>query len=136
MKSSTKIADSLNGAQLVSGLKWLDVMSPDEKWDLNPAQKLKLLGDISEVQYRTFTAYEPTCSLNELACSVLKRIVLLRNIDINLNALVGSENSCICFKHKNSNQVFNGKSIKSYLLTSKSLESFYVVERYLENAMY
>lgn len=136
MQSEESLVDLLNTEHLTVGLKWLELMSVEGRWDLRHDQRLTLLGNISEVEYSSLLALNENGKLNKLSIPVLEKLVLLIKISASLAALVGSDHSYAAFKNKNSHPIFNSQSIKNFLLSSQSVESYYVALRYLENAMY
>jgi|GEM_PF-6573548 len=123
----------LNAEHLSVSLRWLNLMSVEEKWGLAHEEKLRLLGNISDLEFDSLRNLDERNSLTELAISVLERLVLLILIAKNLAAMVGAEQSLKAFNADNSNRIFNYQSLKSYLLDSESVEQFYMVLRYLEN---
>lgn len=136
MEGCIDVSNLLGAKHLIAGLRWLNAMAAEDKWNLSHAEKLTLLGNVSDVEFNSLQELDKTCELTKLAESALERLVILIGIERNLNALVSSEHSYKAFKHKNSNSIFNGQSLKDFLLNSESVDSYYVVLRYLENAMY
>jgi len=126
---------NLNASHLSAGLQWLELMSAEGKWNLRHEEKLKLLGNISDSELDVLYLLNECDPLNEFERSVMERLALLVLIAKNSAALVGVEFYCELFNRKNSNQIFNNHSIKSYLLGSESVEDLYVVVRYLENSV-
>jgi hypothetical protein len=136
MQDESNLGELLTIEHLSVGLQWLDLVSIETRWGLTHRDKLKLLGDISDIEYISLCALNEKNELDKLSIPVLERIVLLIRIAACLAALLGDEHCYDAFKRININPIFNSLSIKDFLLNSQSFESYYIALRYLENAIY
>lgn len=136
METDCDLASMLTTEHLKVAMRWLDLISFENKWDLTQFEKLKLLGGISDIEYNSLLTVDESSSLNKLSIPVIERLVLLIKIASSIAALVGSEQCFVAFKNKNSHPIFNSLSIKNFLLDSRSVESYYAVLMYLEDTMY
>lgn len=136
MESDDDLANLLTTKHLIVALTWFEDVSVDGMWGLTSADKLTLLGNISLTAFESLRKLNETDQLSKLSISILERLVLLIRITKCLSVLVGEKHCYQALKNTNTNPIFNSLSIKTFLLTSQSVESYYVALRYLENAIY
>lgn len=126
--------EMLDKSNLKFAVQWLDRTSAEDKLNLTPSQRRKILGGLSKNDY--------DCLLNghpekvKKCDEVIERLSALVNISHSIDILVGPKNSGLFFRAKITNSLFNYKSIKDLLLESESTVIFYRIVYYLLDKAY
>lgn len=120
-----------------AALRWLESMRDKHEWALSVEDQCELLGGIPR---RTLQAWKKK-ALNrepvELSRDVMERLSLLLGIykayqlviPVNRPELAGE-----WFRTPNDHALFQGQSVKDFLLTRGSMAALYAVRRYLDAA--
>ncbi|RYY04590.1 MAG: hypothetical protein EOO53_01905 [Gammaproteobacteria bacterium] len=124
-------SDKLKTTHLTIAANWFNEICKSEKWNLNEAEKLKILGNISSTNYDHLLAGNLSGISSYEINDVTERLSILITIFEYTYALIGTNYAYSLFSKPNSNPILSGKSIKEMLLANNSIEQFYIVRKYL-----
>jgi hypothetical protein len=124
-----------SAAHATEALKWLDTMSASDRWNLSIDEVTEVLGGISKRTYHDWKRKIGAGEVVELSRDTMERLSLLLGISKALQIIAPSNRSDIAFKWfytPNLGNVFQGQSPKDYVISRGTIESLYVVRRYLD----
>jgi hypothetical protein len=127
----------LTGLHAAAGIEWLHEMSDSKKWNLTVEEVADLLGGIPTRSYHDLKRKALANQSINLSRDCLERISLLLGISKALQIVVPSGREDLAyawFNQPNDHPIFDGRSVKKYLLERKSIEGLYTVRRYLDAA--
>jgi hypothetical protein len=117
-----------------AGIEWLAQMAAKDKWNLTDDNVATLLGGIRTQAFVELRNKQRTGQPVELSADMLERVSLLLGIWKGLQIIAPLDREDLAyawFSKPNLNPLFNGQSIKEFLLQAKSTEPFYAVRNYL-----
>jgi len=117
-----------------AAIRWLSEVSSSDKWDLNIVQQAKLLG-IKERTYKNWKKKAFEGGVIELSKDTQDRLSFLLGIMKGLKMIAPQNRSELAyewFKSPNKNPVFEGSSIRDYLLEEGSMVSMFNARNYLD----
>lgn len=126
---------NLTQAHIAAGLNWMSSMSHVDRWNLTDKEVAILLGGIDVESYRLMQRQASNGDLISMTSDICERISLLLGIwkSLQLMAPINcSEFALAGFNTSNSSPLLGGKSIKDYLIESRTIEAFYLVKQYLD----
>ena len=130
--------DALNSSRHGSAaLRWLETMRAPEQWALSVDEQCQLLGGIPK---RTFQSWKKKALAGEdveLSRDVMERLSLLLGIYKAYQLVAPSSRSgvgCEWFRTPNQHHLFQGQTVKDYLLKTGTMNALYTVRRYLDAA--
>ncbi len=136
-RSTSSDYSDLSQDHIAAGINWISGISSSEKWNLTIKETVELLGVISPEKYYDIQRKAANGLPLSLDRDTFVRISLLLGIWRALQIIVPKNREDLAyswFHQANTNHVFEGKSIKQYLLDRKSIEALHVVRRYLDAA--
>lgn len=133
ISENTKPLDSpKHGA---AALRWLETMREADQWGLSVDEQCELLGGIPR---RTLQSWKKKALADEdveLTRDVMERLSLLLGI-YKAYKLISPSNraelSTQWFNQANQNALFQGQSVKNYLIAMGTMNALYSVRRYLD----
>ncbi len=115
-----------------AGLLWLEQQSHKERWDLNQDELATLLGGVSKRTIGNWLNKARAGNHVTIPSDTLERISLLLGIDKCLAITAPEGHRYEFFQRPNNAPLFQGESIKSYLLSRQSMMALYTARRYLD----
>lgn len=126
-----------SGRHAAAALRWLETMRANEEWALSVDEQCELLGGVAK---RTLQGWKKKAVEGEevdLSRDMMERLSLLLGIYKGYQLIAPTNRPEIAsqwFKTPNDNELFQGKSVKGYLLTEGTMNALYSVRRYLDAA--
>jgi hypothetical protein len=139
MQTQTSVtpANPYSAAHATEALKWLDAIAATDRWNLTIDEVTEVLGGISKRTYHEWKRKIAAGELIELSRDTMERLSLLLGISKALQIIAPSNRSELAFNWfytPNVSSVFQGQSPKDYIISRGTIESLYVVRRYLDAA--
>ncbi len=119
-------------------LDWFERQQLSTQWNLSHAEQLALLGNVEPHMYQCWLADVMRGQIPVLPDNVITRLEILLGVEKSLEILVPNNRPDLVFSWfntPNNNPLFQGKSIKQYLLDNNNLDSFRALEAYLVDAV-
>lgn len=120
-----------------AALRWFETMRQPDQWGLTVDEQCELLGGIAK---RTLQAWKKRALAGEdveLTRDIMERLSLLLGIYKGYALISPSSRPDLAtawFNTSNDHQLFQGQSVKQYLLNEGSMNALYAVRRYLDAA--
>ncbi len=120
-----------------AALRWFETMRHSHEWNLSVDEQCELLGGVAK---RTLQSWKKKALSGEdvdLSRDVMERLSLLIGIYKAYKLVTPSNRPEIAgqwFQVPNDNPIFQGKSVKQYLLEQGTMNALYMVRRYLDAA--
>jgi hypothetical protein len=117
-----------------TGIEWLNQMAQPNKWNLTDEDVAKLLGGLPPHVYRELRDRVDAGQHIEVTEDVLLRVSLLLGISKGLQCIAPHERDELgyaWFNQPNTGSLFDGQSMKDFLLQAQTIESFYNARDYL-----
>lgn len=133
--TAQKAAVIVTDEHQLAGIQWLVDISGKEKWNLSTEEITDLLGGISVRKYQELKRKAANNLPVNLRRDTIERISILLGIHKGLSVLAPENRKDMAyawFNKPSTNQLFNGKSIKQYLIDRKTVGALYDTRRYLE----
>ena len=115
-------------------IEWLANMAEKDKWNLTDDDVATLLGGVPTHAFVELKKKQSVQQPIELNADMLERISLMLGIWKGLQIIAPVDRKDLAyawFSQPNLNPLFNGQSIKEFLLQAESTESFYAARNYL-----
>lgn len=125
-------------ADIPKALEWFEQQQLSTQWNLSHDEQLVLLGGIKASTYQSWLADVMRGQIPALPDNVITRLEILLGIEKSLAILVPNNRPDLVvswFNTPNKNPLFQGKSIKQYLLDNNNLDAFHALEAYLVDAV-
>lgn len=114
--------------------EWFERQRLPNEWNLSVNDQLALLGNIGFNTHQSWLAPSTSERMMNVPDEVLLRLGILMGVEKSLQLLVPHNRNDLIgawFNTPNDNPLFQGSSIKHYLISHHDLKSFYNVEAYL-----
>lgn len=115
-----------------AGLLWLEQQSVRERWNLSQDDMATLLGGMSKRTISNWLAKARSHHQVDVPGDTLERLSLLLGIDKSLALTAPAGHRYEFFSRPNQATLFEGESIKEYLLKRQTMLALYRVRRYLD----
>ncbi len=119
-------------AHIAALIRWFNKAAGPDVWGLSLAERCSLLGGIPVRTFSSWKLKEKNGQPIELSRDVIERFSLLLGIYKTLNMVSPAGENHAFFNANNTIPLFEGLSIKDYLVKSGSMLSLYTVRRYLD----
>ncbi len=119
-------------------LQWFEQQQLVSQWHLSRDEQLALLGSVDASTYQSWLADVMRDQIPVLPENVITRLEILLGVEKSLEILVPDNRPDLViswFNTPNKNPLFQGKSIKQYLLDNNNLDAFHALEAYLVDAV-
>jgi hypothetical protein len=119
-------------------LHWFEQQQLGTQWHLSSDEQLALLGSVDASTYQRWLADITRGQIPSLPENVITRLEILLGVEKSLEILVPENRPDLViswFNTPNKNPLFQGKSIKQYLLDNNNLDAFHALEAYLVDAV-
>lgn len=119
---------------LITSIKWISMISSQDRWNLTDEEAAALLGGIEVETYKEMQQRAECAQPITMTPDTAERLSLLLGIWKGLNFFVPHQRKDLAlqwFSKPTTNPTFNNKSIKDFLLESNTIESFCEVITYL-----
>jgi len=126
-----------SGKHAAAALRWFETMRDADEWALSVDEQCELLGGVPR---RTLQSWKKKALSGEdidLSRDVMERLSLLLGIYKAYKLVVPSNRPDVAgawFKQSNKHELFQGCSVKEYLLKMGTMNAMYTVRRYLDAA--
>ena len=124
--------------EISEALKWFERQQLSTQWYLSRDEQLALLGNIEPHLYQCWLAEIARGQIPALPNEVITRLEILLGAKKSLDIVAPDNRPDLAiswFNTPNNNPIFQGKSIKHYLLDNNNLDAFRSLEAYLVDAV-
>jgi len=128
----------ISSEEIPDALKWFERQQLDTQWHLSRNEQLALLGNIEPHLYQSWLADIERGEIPALPNEVITRLEILLGAKKSLDIIAPDNRPDLAvswFNTPNNNPIFQGKSIKHYLLDNNNLDAFRSLEAYLVDAV-
>lgn len=133
---SPKVFSELTSDHVAAGINWFSKMNDAARWNLSNAEASELLGGIGVSKYLSLKRRAADNLPIKVSRDLCERISLLLGIWESLQNITPVDRKDLAyqlFNQPNTSHVFEGRSIKQYLLDRQSMDALYVVNRHLKS---
>lgn len=120
-----------------AALRWFETMRAQDEWALSVDEQCELLGGVPRRTLQSWKKKALEGNDVELTRDVMERLSLLLGIYKAYKLLTPSNRPDLAgewFRSNNSHDLFQGKSVKQYLIEKGTMAALYAVRRYLDAA--
>lgn len=124
--------------EIPKALEWFERQQLNTQWHLNRDEQLALLGNVELHTYQCWLADIERGQIPALPNDVITRLEILLGTQKSLDILAPENRPDLAinwFNTPNTNPLFQGKSIKHYLLDNNNSDAFRSLEAYLVDAV-
>ena len=126
-----------SGKHAAAALRWFETMREPNEWALSVDDQCELLGGVPKRTLQSWKKKALEGDDVELSRDILERLSLLLGIYKAYKLIAPSSRQELAtqwFNAPNQNPLFQGKSVKEYLITLGTMNALYSVRRYLDAA--
>lgn len=133
-QSGAVLASSVHAG---AALRWLETMRDREQWSLSVDDQCELLGGIPRRTLQQWKKKAQNREPVELSRDVMERLSLLLGIYKAYQLLIPNQRPELAgqwFRSPNDHPLFQGQSVKDFLISRGTMAALYAVRRYLDAA--